>query len=31
MGHRGGLALWWKEDVDIRILAVNHNLIDCEI
>lgn len=30
-GTSGGLALSWNKEVDIRILAANHNLIDCEI
>lgn len=27
----GGLSLWWKNEIHIRILAANHNLIDCDI
>lgn len=26
-----GLALWWKEEIDVQIITVTHNLMDCEI
>lgn len=30
-GTSEGLALWWKEEVDVKIVKVTHNLIYCEI
>lgn len=30
-GMSGGLALWWKGKIDIRIHKVDRNFIDCEV
>lgn len=30
-GTSGGFALWWKYEINIRILGVDHNIIDSKV
>lgn len=29
VGHAGGLAIFWRKDVNIKVLSVSKNLVDC--
>lgn len=31
IGIRGGLTIWWREDVEVDILYHDKNIIDCKV
>lgn len=30
-GISGGVTLWWRDEVNIKIRTTTHNLVDCEV